>query len=143
MEKVTWKVIRNDYLSSRLYKILKEKNIKKTELALRMNLKNNSNLINILNWKKIASDEFYRDIMEAIPLTSSEIKEIFFEATKKELAHEYGWNMDTNTTKNQIIDELKDEFLEEMSLSREFRNNERALNEAREIWEYLKEKYWN
>ena len=103
-----------------------------------------------LNWRKIPTDEFFKKVMEAIWLTSIEIKKIFQEADKEEYKYKYWEEIDlipqadleiiqnTEKIKLEIMDELGEEFIKELSLSRKFRNNDTLIDEAREIWNFMK-----
>lgn len=142
-------LVRSGFLWLKIKKILKEKGVTVTELAEKSWITRPS-LTNVLNWKKSWSDELFRSAMEAIPLTSIEIKNIFKQADKEEFKYKHWEDIDLipqaeleiipdkEKIKLEVIDELWDEFIKELSLSRKFRNNDTLIAEAKEIWNFMK-----
>lgn len=143
-------LVRSAFLWLRIKKILNDKWITVTELSEKSWITRPS-LTNVLNWKKSWSDELFKSAMKAIPLTSIEIKKIFIEADREEFIYKHWEDIDLipqteleiipdkEKIKLELIDELWDDFIKELSLSRKFRNNETLIDEAKEIWTFMKE----
>jgi len=142
-------LVRSWFLWLKIKKILREKELSITELAEKSWV-SRPTLTNVFNWKKAWSDDLFKKVMEAIWLTSIEIKKIFQEADLEEYKYKYWEEIDlipqadleiipnTEKIKLEIMDELGEEFIKELSLSRKFRNNDTLIDEAREIWNFMK-----
>ena len=82
------KLVRGGYIWARLKKIIEERWILITDIAEKSNSTQPS-ISNALNGKKAVSDDFFRRVAEAIPLTEPEIQKIFMEADKEEFNYKY------------------------------------------------------
>ena len=82
------KLVRGGYIWARLKKIIEERWILITDIAEKSNSTQPS-ISNALNGKKAVSDDFFRRVAEAIPLTETEIQKIFMEADKEEFNYKY------------------------------------------------------
>ncbi len=149
--KISVKLIRYHILAKKFSSLIEQRGLSKTEISKKMWVNSPSNLINVLNWNKSASEKYFLDIAKAIWLNSKEIENILLE-TELEVIRERFWEdinvlpseidninvLPKEIDKLQVIEELEDDFLKEMSLSREFRNNDAAIEEAKKIWEFMK-----
>ena len=95
------KLVRGGYIWARLKKIIEERWILITDIAEKSNSTQPS-ISNALNGKKAVSDDFFRRVAEAIPLTETEIQKIFMEADKEEFKYKHWTWLET-----LILEDLK------------------------------------
>ena len=94
----------------------------------------------VVNWKTWNSD-LYINLFQVIWVSEREIIDIYKKAFEKEKRIIF-WNDEKIEQKQEEIteaqiNELKENFMNEMALSRKFRNDDEALEEARKIWEFM------
>ena len=82
------KLVRTWYIWKTIKKIIEEKWITLTSIEAKVKIAQPT-ISNTLNGKRSASDEFFRKIAKAIPLTEKEIDEIFMNADIEELKNNY------------------------------------------------------
>lgn len=107
-------------------------------------------------WFRNKSDDKYYDLIfkEVLWYDEEKINKIKVEALKYQMNQEirlFYWdnqiefdivNLENKENKQEEIteekiNELKENFMNEMALSRKFRNDDEALEEARKIWEFM------
>lgn len=110
------KLVRTWYIWKTIKKIIEEKWITLTSIEAKVKIAQPT-ISNTLNGKRSASDEFFRKIAKAIPLTEKEIDEIFMNADIEELKYKY-WE-DFLTKKEYSFEELLEMVGEQKNLTAE------------------------
>ena len=82
------KIIKAHFMVNKINEILEKKWITKTKLAENMWVSQPA-VTPFLNLKRIWTDDFYKKMLEAIPLTELEIKKIFQKADEEEYRYKY------------------------------------------------------
>ena len=138
------KIVRGAYIGAELKKIIEEKWIQIIEIAAKA-WTSQPNVSNALNAKKSFSDDFFRKIAEAIPLTDIEIKKIFQRADQEEYRYKY-W---TDIEKSDEIEEFKKMtreeqrayFLKQMAFSVSWKNRDAFIEDVDKTIDFFLEKY--
>lgn len=138
-------IIRSAYIGSLLKKEIEKKDLTITEVAKKMSITQPA-LSRVLNWKVWWSDNFFTKIWKTIGLTDKKMIEIFKNWAEEEYKYNFWEEINKPKTADDIsvLDDIdfESDFINEMTLSREFRNNDAAIAEAKKIWKFLKNKYW-
>ena len=82
------KIIKAHFIVNKINEILEKKWITKTKLAENMWVSQPA-VTPFLNLKRIWTDDFYKKMLEAIPLTELEIKKVFQKADEEEYRYKY------------------------------------------------------
>ena len=128
------KIVRGAYIGAELKKIIEEKWIQIIEIAAKA-------------WtsQPNVSNDFFRKIAEAIPLTDTEIKKIFQKADQEEYRYKY-W---TDIEKSDEIEEFKKMtreeqrafFLKQMAFSVSWKNRDAFMEDVDKTIDFFLEKY--
>lgn len=96
---------RNIFLYETILKILKQKDITLTEIAKRLWV-SHAYISQNLNWRRIPLDDFYEDVMRVIPITPTEITNIFKQADRIYFKNKYWDDLDKKEMSYEEIFEL-------------------------------------
>lgn len=108
------KIIKAHFIVNKINEILEKKWITKTKLAENMWVSQPA-VTPFLNLKRIWTDDFYKKMLEAIPLTELEIKKIFQEADREEYKYKYGEEIKETSEKEPFRVAFKREFWKELT----------------------------
>lgn len=129
MFEISPELLRSIYLWKIFKNIISEKWITTIVIAERMKTWTWA-VINVLNWKKQASDTFFQRIWEAIWLTNKEIKQLFKKADLE--AFKYKYNEEIN-----ILEDIDFDLM----LSREYWITDAdAIKDIKKYIEFIKNK---
>lgn len=124
----------SDYIAKRLSKVREEKQILLTDVAAKMGVKYHSTVTSVLNGRMTASVEQLWKIAYGIWVSEKEFDKLVLEAKEAEIEHSHGVRLKVDTWEEP-------EMNEDFALKSLVGNNPAALEEARNVIKWIKEKH--